>query len=109
MRCPCCKAAVHETAFHRIDPKTTFVVGETVLKWDMATAALQKQSNPTLARIEVGPMGAGMLRLWSSNPSPPELPDLAAKCVAGRGAGLQRQHHLRRHWQRMHRVHGVAA
>ena len=53
MRCPVCKAAVHESAFHHIEKKTTFVVGETVLKWDMATAALQKQQNATLARIEV--------------------------------------------------------
>ena len=53
MRCPICKAAVHESAFHHIEKKTTFIVGETVLKWDMATAALQKQQNPMLARIEV--------------------------------------------------------
>ena len=53
MRCPCCKAAVHESAFHHIDKKTTFIVGETVLKWDLATTALEKQHNPVLARIEV--------------------------------------------------------
>ena len=53
MRCPCCKAAVHETAFHKIDKKTTFVVGETVLKWDLATTALQKTHEPVLSRIEV--------------------------------------------------------
>ena len=53
MRCPVCKAAVHESAFHHIEKRTTFVVGETVLKWDMATAALQKQQNPSLARVEV--------------------------------------------------------
>ncbi len=62
MRCPCCKAAVHETAFHHIEKKTTFIVGETVLKWDMATAALQTQTNPTLARIEARPLDVGMLQ-----------------------------------------------
>ena len=61
MRCPCCKAAVHESAFHHIEKKTTFIVGETVLKWDMATAALQKQTNPTLARIEVCSLDSCML------------------------------------------------
>ena len=55
MRCPCCKAAVHETAFHTIDKKTTFVVGEVVLKWDLATTALNKQNEAQLARIEVWP------------------------------------------------------
>lgn len=53
MRCPCCKAAVHETAFNRIEKKTTFVVGESVLRWGVATRALEKQETPATARIEV--------------------------------------------------------
>lgn len=53
MRCPSCKAAVHESAFNHIEKKTTFVVGETVLRWDLATAATEKRSTPGIARIEV--------------------------------------------------------
>lgn len=53
MRCPCCKVAVHETAFHRIEKKTTFVVGESILRWAVATKALEKQDKPAIARIEV--------------------------------------------------------
>lgn len=55
MRCPCCKVAVHETAFNRIEKMTTFVVGETVLRWDLATAATEKRSTPAAARVEVRP------------------------------------------------------
>lgn len=53
MRCPCCKVAVHETAFHRIEKKTTFVVGESIMRWSVATKALEKQDKPAIARIEV--------------------------------------------------------
>lgn len=53
MRCPCCKAAVHESAFNRIEKKTTFVVGESILRWGVATAALDKQHTPATARVEV--------------------------------------------------------
>ena len=55
MRCSCCKAAVHESAFNRIEKKTTFVVGESVLRWAVATHALEKQDKPAIARIEVPP------------------------------------------------------
>lgn len=53
LRCPCCKAAVHESAFNRIEKKTTFVVGEIVLRWDLATAATEKRSTPAAARVEL--------------------------------------------------------
>lgn len=55
LRCPCCKVAVHETAFNRVEKMTTFVVGETVLRWDLATAATEKRSTPAVARVEVRP------------------------------------------------------
>ena len=40
MRCPRCKAAVHDSAFDFIEPKTTSVVGETALRWGPAAGAL---------------------------------------------------------------------
>lgn len=55
MRCSSCKAAVHESAFNYIEDKTTFVVGESVLRWDLATAATEKLSTPAIARVEVRP------------------------------------------------------
>ena len=57
MRCACCKAAVHETAYNRLEKKTTFVVGETVLRWGVATTALEKQQTPATARVEVNILG----------------------------------------------------
>ena len=55
MRCSCCKAAVHESAYNHIEKKTTFVVGESVMRWGVATQALEKQDKPAIARIEVRP------------------------------------------------------
>ena len=44
---------MHASAFHRSDKNTEFIVGEVVLKWDLATAALEKQDSVVESRIEV--------------------------------------------------------
>ena len=41
-RCISCEALVSTQAFHRKDTLTTFLVGESVLSWPKAHAALKK-------------------------------------------------------------------
>ncbi|CAL5229982.1 g13414 [Coccomyxa viridis] len=52
-RCINCETLVSTQAFHRKDILTTFLVGESVLGWPKAHAALKKVQDPTAGRVMV--------------------------------------------------------
>ncbi|KAK9800723.1 hypothetical protein WJX73_000536 [Symbiochloris irregularis] len=45
LRCPRCKTAVAEAAFHKEDKLTKFIVGEDALSWDQALQACQEDDS----------------------------------------------------------------
>ncbi len=50
-RCPSCQCRINEKAFHESDKFIVLPVGETILRWDLASAAAESDDTTNLERI----------------------------------------------------------
>ena len=50
-RCPSCQCRVHETALHKADRFISLPIGETVLRWDLASAIVEREGDADKDRV----------------------------------------------------------